>query len=935
MTPSRWQEIERVYNRALERTPRERAAFLAEVCREDAELGREVESLLAQESLKPGAFWDRPAWDGDTGQGGADSTVTVLTPGTQLGPYRIEASIGKGGMGEVFSAVDTRLGRKVAIKTSNKQFDARFEREARAISSLNHPHICTLYDVGPSYLVMELLEGETLAERLKRGHLSIGETLRYGSQIAGALAEAHSKGIIHRDLKPANVMLTRNGVKVLDFGLAKFHMRPDEGFTVANAVMGTPAYMAPEQREGKECDARTDIFALGLVLYEMAAGTRAPQGVAPPLEHLPEKLAHVIERCLPQEPNERWQSARDVGRELEWAGRTPATIAAAPTQRERETRAFAAGLVVPGLKRPQVAWVLAALLALTMATLGLAFLRHRSAPAPQVFRTMIEPPPKTRLTNFALSPDGRYVAIAATGEHGDQIWVRALDSFQVQPLAGTDGGAFPFWSPDSRSIGFFAGEKLKRTTVDGGPVQTVCDAPNARGGTWNSEGVIVFGSLVDGLRRIDAAGGVPARLPGKRNGNSPTFLPDSRRFLYEAIGKDGGVYLGSLDAKSDTPSTLITSDISNPQYLPPSEESARGYVLFVRDETLMAKPVDPDSLAPAGDPFPVLDQVSSLPASNTYFLYSISRNGMIVHQRAPLLEHTILDRSGKQLAAIGDPVPTQGRVAVSPDERRIITELGVGRKIDLWITTFDHGPASRFTFDPSMNLAPVWSPDGNRVAFTSNRRGSFDLYVTASNQAGQDRLILRTGAQLVPTDWTRDGRFIIFQQSGKEAASGASSDLFALPVDGGKEVTLLNSEANEMEGVVSPDGRWLAYASDESGRYEVYVQRFAPGSSRVSAAKWQISPSGGRDPHWRGNGGELFYVSSDRKMMAVAVQPGREDLDRGSPLALFDVHFYTDVTLSRYAVSADGQRFVAAIPVESFSEGLMHLTVNWLAGIGK
>ncbi len=906
MSPERWAQVEELYHAVLEQTPGARALLLEQA---DPELRREVESLLAQPSGN-GAL-ERPAWaDSDE-----PSAIEKWSAGSLVGPYRLESPIGKGGMGEVWKARDQRLGRWVAIKTSAARFSDRFEREARAISALNHPNICTLYDVGPDYLVMEYVEGSPI-----KGPLPVEQTLKYAAQICDALDAAHRRGITHRDLKPGNILLSKQGIKLLDFGLAQMQPGPDDPtmmpMTQTGAVMGTPSYMAPEQWEGKKADARSDLYSLGCVLYEILTGKRGGTeraAVVRPLED-------ILRTCLEKDPGDRWQSARELKHALRWAA--DARPVTAP----------------PSWSHPgKTGWILAGLLALAAAALGFVLFHQRPTPAPQVFRTTIEPPPKTRVTNFALSPDGRSLAIAATGEHGDQIWVRSLDSFQLQPLAGTEGGAFPFWSADSRSIGFFAEEKLKRISADGGPVQTVCDAPNALGGTWSAGNVIVFGSTVTGLRRVNAADGNAVLLTGKPSARSPAFLPDGRRFLYEVTGKDAGVYVGSVDAASGASETLVTSGASNPQYLPPSAESAHGYILFVRDQTLMAKPVDPNSLASAGDPFPLFDQVASLPGDNNYFLYSLSRNGMIVHQPTRLLQHTFLDRGGRPLATIADPAPTQGRVALSPDGNRIIFERGVGGKIDLWMTEVDHGLPSRLTFDSSMNLSPVWSPEGNRVAFSSNRRGNFDLYLTASNQAGIDKLLRRAGGPgpLTATDWTRDGRFLIVQENGAGPAAAGSYDLFALPVDGGMAVPLLNTAANEIEGVVSPDGRWLAYASDESGRDEVYVQPFAPASSHAAGGKSQISTSGGRDPHWRGDGRELFYVSSDRKMMAVGIKPDREGLAHGSPQGLFDVHFYTDVTLSRYAVSSDGQRFLAAVPAETFSEGLIHLTVNWLAGVGK
>ena len=577
MTPSRWRQIEELHQAVLKLGPAERSAFLD---RADAELRREVEALLKQQNVTE------------------DTTMTSVGLGAQLGPYKIEASIGQGGMGEVFRAVDTRLGRTVAIKTSNKQFDTRFEREARAISSLNHPHICTLYDVGPSYLVMELVEGETLAARLKKGKLSINDTLRYGSQIASALAEAHSKGITHRDLKPGNVMLAKNGVKVLDFGLAKLHTHPDDGLTQTNAVMGTPAYMAPEQREGKECDARTDIYALGLILCEMVIGKRAEPQQMPPLDQLPEKLGHVIERCLAPDPDGRWQSAADLRAELEWAGKShPEASLVQARKRERRWLWPAASAV------------------LLAASVTLAVIHFReTAPAEQTLRATI-PVPAFGRDGFAISPDGRFLVIASTtGEK--QLWLRAMDGLVAQPLPFTEGATRPFWSPDSRHIGFFAQGRLKTIPASGGPPQSLCDAPVGVGGSWSRDSVILFSPNNAGIsiQRVAAAGGACQDATGTRGALwSPVFLPDGRHFLYLMTGaavEKEGIYFSSLDGRENQ---RVLADVSRAAYAPPARGTRSGHILFIRGTTLMALPFDAVSGQVLGDAFAVAEGAGMRP----------------------------------------------------------------------------------------------------------------------------------------------------------------------------------------------------------------------------------------------------------------------------------------------------------------------------------
>jgi predicted Ser/Thr protein kinase len=575
MTPERWRQIEELYNLACDRGE----GVLEHA---DPELRREVRDMLMQES--GGKVLDQAAFNLIT-----NSSQTRVMAGSELGPYRIEAPLGEGGMGEVFRATDTRLGREVAIKVSHEKFTDRFEREARAIAALNHPNICTVYDVGPNYLVMELVEGETLAGRLKRGKVPMEQTIQYGAQIASALSSAHTKGIVHRDLKPGNVMITKGGVKVLDFGLAK--STQDETLTAANAVMGTPAYMAPEQREGKACDARTDIYALGLVLSEMATGTRLQPGERPQLDSLPDKVAHVVGRCLAPDPEDRWQSARDVKSELEWA-----TIASAS--------------VVPSKRASRVWPTFAALATLGLGVLAVVHFREVGAETSLRYATIL-PPDKTSFDfamNFgpvALSRDGKQMVFAATGEDGkSQLWLRALDRVSAEPLQGTEHGAFPFWSPDSRWIGFFADGKLKKLDTRGGPPIALADAVGSgAGGSWSPTGTIVFAPTVFApLLKISQDGGgsklaVQTDVAMGAADGFPWFLPDGEHFLFASWGGAGRMQLRAASLRS-TASSIVGEADSNVIY-------AGGRLLYLRENSLMAQSFDLKSLRTIGEAVPV------------------------------------------------------------------------------------------------------------------------------------------------------------------------------------------------------------------------------------------------------------------------------------------------------------------------------------------
>jgi len=906
--PSRWQQIEELYHAALECTPSQRAPLLAHA---DPELRREVESLLAQQS--GGTPLDHPAWEGAASLLAA--TVAALTPGTQLGPYKIQGPLAAGGMGEVFRGVDTRLGRSVAVKTSREQFSERFNREARAISSLNHPHICTLYDVGPNYLVMELCEGETLAARLKRGKLSIDDTLRYGQQIADALAAAHAKGIAHRDLKPGNIMLGKAGIKVLDFGLAK--SQEDATLTGSRMVMGTPAYMAPEQREGKECDARTDIYSLGLVLYEMSTGKRVEQGQAPPLEALPPHLAQVIERCLAQDPDERWQSARDVAAVLKLTETSQPTAA-----RERP-------------RRMRLPWGIAALATLALALAVFYLYETRQSPDERSIRFLVSPPERVVLLGRALptiSPNGERLVFGGFEADGKtRLWIRALSSLAAEPVAGSEGASSVFWSPDSRSVGFFAGGRLKKSDLNGGPPQILCDASEALrpAGTWSRAGVILFNSEDrHGLYRVPATGGVPTPATAldavlqEKSHAWPQFLPDGRHFLYLVQSErpeNTGIYAGSLDSKA---TKRLLNISTNPSYaeLP----NGIGYLLFMQASTLMAQRFDVASLELQGEAFPVADQVSLPPSSFQGFAaFSASWNGVLAYQTLSRANTELVwfDRQGRRLGTVGGPAK-YAIPALSPDEKRLVVtrmDTQIGTR-DLWMFDLTRGTSSRFTFDQADETNTAWSNDGARIAFSFFGKGTIDIYQKAATGAGTAEPLLASSEIKLIQSWTPDGRFILYDSAGK---------LWMLSLNGEREQAVLFKPNGESTAVVSPNMKWVAYRSNESGRSEVYVQRFpSSGSQR------QISTAGGEEPYWRRDGKELFYIEG-RRLMAVGVNADGQVFDFGVPKSLFDLRLELEGRRSRYQVAANGQKFLVVVPAENAQSPPITVVTNWTAGLKR
>ena len=834
----------------------------------------------------------------------------LLTAGTRLGPYEVVEPLGAGGMGEVWKARDTRLDRSVALKVSKTEFSERFEREARAIAALNHPNICTLYDVGPNYLVMELVEGETLAARLKRGKLSIEQTIRYGIQIAAALAAAHAKGIVHRDLKPANVMIAKDGAKVLVFGLAR--SAQDQTLTLADGILGTPAYMAPEQQLGRTCDARTDIHALGLVLCEMATAKRVSPGTPPQPDSLPETLGHVVARCLAPDPDDRWQNARDVRFELEWAA-----LAA--------SRPAASARVSPG-------WPVLAGLAL-IALAATAFVHFREArPAARVVRSTILPPEKTSFAfaaNFgpmALSPDGRRMVFAATAPDGtSQLWIRPLDTATAQPLQGTGGGMFPFWSPDSLWVAFFADGKLKKIDTRGGRPIALTEASSGQGGSWSPKGMIVFAPTVFApLLKVSQDGGstrlaIAADMAGH---GFPWFLPDGEHFLFASWGGSGRVSLragslGSIESKivGEADSNAIYSD---------------GRLLFLREGSLMAQPFDSKSLRGQGEAVPIAEGVQSFLDLVTFGAFSASAEGLLAYQTGMgvgLRQLTWFDRQGTRLTTLGDSRAFFS-IEFSPDRRKLAASApdALGN-YDLWMFDVARGLPARFTSDPAGEYYAVWSPDGQSVIFNSTRKGHYDLYRKAANGAGAEELLYADNTDKVPNSWSPDGKFLLYFTGG-----GARHSMWVLPITPGqpgaglKATPFLKTGFNETYGQFSPDGRWVAYGSDESGRYEIYVAPF----SRPTE-KHQISPNGGEIARWRRDGKEIFYIAPGGKLMGAEIRISGAAVEVGAVRALFG-GIPTSMSGWLYDLSADGQRILAAIHAEGQKAAEpVTLVQNWTA----
>ena len=875
----------------------------------------------------------------------------AILPGRRLGPYEILSAIGAGGMGEVYKARDTRLDRTVAIKVlpthlaGRAELRERFEREAKTIASLNHSHICTLYDTGHQdeidFLVMEYLEGETLAQRLLKGSLPIQQVLQYAIEIADALDKAHRKGITHRDLKPGNIMLTKSGTKLLDFGLAKLTQEvapatpvsqlptANDAITAQGTILGTLLYMAPEQLEGKEADARTDIFAFGAVVYEMATGKKAFAGKSqasvigaimstepPPISSLqpmtPPALDRVVKKCLAKEREDRWQSAKDLRDELQWiAGSSEA--AKAPAQEPTLSRKT--------WQRPIVLALVGVAIAVLAAT---AIWKFKPAPPQPITRTVISLPPDQRLAALdepvvALSPDGSDLAYAAVRGGTQQIFLRAMDSLEARPMPGTEGGFGPFFSPDGQWLGFFQGGALRKVSVSGGTAVTLSQTGGSpRGATWDSHGTIIFTpDAAASLLQVSDEGGITKPLTRLDQGEAthrwPEVLPGGKAVLY-ASGAIGAASLKiSVQPIEAGKGHDLAQGGSSPQY------ARSGHLLFVQGATLMAVPFDPARLEIMGSAVPVVEGVAH--GTDGVAQYSVSDAGSLVYVSGGVTsvqrKLVWVSRNGTE-QVLGAPVQTYGYPRLSPDGRRVALET----EDQIWLYDLDRDTLTRFTFEGTSNQSPAWTPDGKRIAFYSNKEGPANIWwQLADGSGGQERLTTDQYAQ-VPRSWSQDGQLLAFHENNPTT----KKDLWVLRLSDRKAEPFLRTPFNEGGPVFSPDGHWIAYISDESGRPEIYVQPY-PGPG----GKWQISTEGGNEPAWNRNGRELFYRSGN-KMMAVEVTT-QPTFSAGKPKALFEGQYVPvspGLTGTAYDVSADGQRFLMVKETEaSISATQINVVLNW------
>jgi eukaryotic-like serine/threonine-protein kinase len=887
----------------------------------------------------------------------------ALNAGTKFGPYQIESPLGEGGMGEVYRARDVRLDRTVAIKvlsshlSSSPELKQRMEREARAISALNHPHICHLYDIGSQdgtdYLVMEFLEGQTLAERLRKGAMPLNEVLKIAIAIAEALTVAHRQGIVHRDLKPGNIMLTRAGAKLMDFGLAKAtspnlgvsgssapllsgartmsEASPMSPLTTAGAIIGTIQYMAPEQLEGKEADARSDLFALGAILYEMVTGNRPFAGrsqisvASAILEKEPEPITathpltppvfeQVVANCLAKNPDDRFQSAHDLSLQLKWIAEDK-TPTVKPAEYGRT-------------KRKDILAAVASILALFL--IASVILWRTGRPTKQT--AYFSAPLAFSARDVAVSPNGHTVAVVGRdSERKNLLWIYEPGAPQAKSIPNTEGANFPFWSPDGKSLGFFADGKLKRLDLSGGPAQTLCDAPTGRGGAWNKDGVIVFtpsGQLGFGLYRIAASGGTATQItfPDREHAEDshrwPAFLPDGNHFLYLAMDLSGrktlsSIYVGALNSSEKR---LITEARANAAYATP------GYLLFYRDQTLFAQRFDAKKLELSGEPTPVLTEIEYLPRIQRA-VFASSASDVLVTQRSSgdtgASQLLWFDRKGQQVGVVTKP-GVYGNISLSPNGKFVAADAmdSATTNTDLWTYDLENESAKRLTFDPAIDSTPLWSPDATKLVFTSDRAQKFNLYVKNADGSQEEQLIPQDGPDRYPTDWSRDGKYLIYQRG---------TDLWYVTFPGLTATLFLKATSAPNVARFSPDSRWVSYASNESGRWEIYVTSFP-----AAHGKWQVSNAGGEQPKWRSDGRELFYLAPDGKIMAVPVTTGA-NFDAGSPVALFQANPREMVATSErfaYDVSKDGQRFLINTQLKSALTP-MSVVMDWTASLNK
>lgn len=885
-----------------------------------------------------------------------------LAKGTTLGPYTIAELIGAGGMGEVYKATDTRLNRTVAIKvlpqhfSENREMRQRFEREAKTIASLNHPHICVLHDIGRQegidFLVMEYLEGETLARRIERGALPLADALKRAIEVADALDKAHRQGVTHRDLKPSNVMLTSTGAKLLDFGLAKpKHSQSTDAssqsptrsdITEQGAILGTMQYMAPEQLEGQESDARTDIFAFGTILYEMVSGSRAfkgksqaslissimaaePEPLSAMTEKVPLGLDHVVRKCLAKDREDRWQSARDLADELRWVADSE-DVPSLQTAPERKISWL-----------PWALFAVASVLTIRLAVAGFVYVRGRSEP--EETRFMVSVPAASSATDIAVSPNGRLIAfVAGTADGKTALFVRPVASVAFQQLAGTEGAIQPFWSADSRSIGFVSNNRMKIVDVGLGSPQDLGIALNqtvCSGSTLNQDGMIIWspGPGMGNTLFLRSIGGGAERsvstLDTKLQESGyfwPHFLPDGRHFLYFARSsepKNSAIYVGSLDS----PERLrILEAESMAIYFEP------GYLVFRRGETLWVQPFSASKLTVTGDPVRIADQIAIGP--NGFGAFSVSRNGVLAYRvgsPAASRQFVWFSRAGNRLETAGESGFFNFNFDLSADGKQIaVAQLNPDTsQYDIWVIDWERGVPTRFTFDPALGSYGnvVWSPDGSRIAFTSERQGNRDIFVKLTGGTTEESPLLVTPNDEWVEDWSKDGRYIVYGAN----MPNSNGDIYALPIFGDmKPFPVIQSSAADDEPRLSFDGKWLAYNSNESGTHQVYIVSFPKPDHRR-----QITASGGSQPRWRKDGKELYYLAPDGKLMAVDIAAGETTIDSGIPHLLFDTHLVVDPIRDQFAVTADGQRFLIETTITAATPTPINVVLNWTAALRK
>ena len=860
-----------------------------------------------------------------------------LTPGTRFGSYEVTAAIGAGGMGEVYRATDSHLKRAVAIKVlpasvaDDADRLARFQREAELLAALNHPGIAAVYGLEktPDFtaLVMELVEGEDLAQLIARGPIPIDEAIPMAKQIAEALEAAHEQGIIHRDLKPANIKVRTDGtVKVLDFGLAKA-LEPGSGsspgmsmsptivsptmISSVGVIIGTAAYMSPEQAKGRPVDKRADIWAFGIVLHEMLTGQHLftadtiPETLAlvmtRPIDFAtlpvatPRRIRDLLARCLDKDPKKRLRDIGEARIRLEnvLSGTSKQRLSPAPASRGR------------------LGWWIGALAIAAVAIVALAIpaVRHLRETIPPETRVDIVTPASSQPNSFALSPDGRQIVFVASDDKASRLWLRSLSTTTAQPLAGTEGATYPFWSPDGQAIGFFAGGALKRFDIGGGAPKTLAPAANGNGGAWNSDGIIVFApNVTSALMRVSSTGGTAVAvttLGQQQYGHfSPQFLPDGRRFVFTVGGSAdvNGIYVGGLDGSSQT---RLVTDISMGVYAP------GGWLLWVRMGSLIAQRLDLERLTLIGDPLTLADGVATESGSGRGGV-SVAATGLVAYRTSEGIQRqlTWFDRSGTGRGVVGEPDGSITQPGLSPDGRRLVMARSTQGQQDIWL--LDGSRASRFTFDTSNDVFPAWSSDGTRIVYTSRRTGLGGLFQKLTSGAGEDEPLLSTDQNLTTTGWSRDGRFLMYMSIDPKT----NADLWVMPMSEAdrKPFLFLKTPFREAYGTFSPDGRWVAYHSNESGRPEVYVRPFVPpGTTGTAAAggQWQVSTTGGIHPKWRADGKELYYLNPDGAMMAASITVNAAIVEPGSPVMLFPTHIYgggSDIQTGRqYDVTADGR----------------------------